>query len=72
MKYFTLTLMAIGLHGEPAPLTNIDVGLLYSTEARCEADVKRASGMLEIILANRYGDDVFHVSDHLCKLTMER
>ena len=67
MNHFTLTLMAIGLHGEPAPLTNVDVGLQYETAARCEADVKRASGMLELILGNRYGDGVFHVSDHLCK-----
>lgn len=67
MKYFTLTLMAVGLHGEPAPLTNIDVGLRYETRARCEADAKRASGVLEMILDNRYGDRVFHVSDYLCK-----
>ena len=67
MKYFTLTLLAIGMHGEPAPLTNVDVGLRYETEVRCEADAKRASGMLDRILDNRYGDGVFHVSDHLCK-----
>lgn len=67
MKYFTLTLLATGLHGEPAPLTNIDVGLRYETSAKCEADVKRASGMLDMILANRHGDGVFHVTGHQCK-----
>lgn len=65
--YFALILIAVGLHGEPAPLTNIDVGLQYESAARCEADFNRASGMFELILNQRYGDGTFHVSGHQCE-----
>jgi len=63
MSHFVLILMVSTLAGDAV----VPVGLQYETLEACERDVKRASGMLERVMDNRYGDGTSRVYDHSCK-----
>ena len=66
MNYFELILLVATLHGN----ATVPVGLQYDSIQSCERDFKRASGVLERIMDNRYGDGTSHVYDHTCKQTV--